>query len=144
MGYEDAFECIDQFVENPHQGAARFTDDDQEMQAEDRKMRKESQYYVDPDGKYGSPSVIDYAAKSNDTNYPLIITGDAGCGKTHLIIRWLMRFNDKAEEEQSQDDSRDKSDADEGSNGDDGGKAAQNPFSTNNQDNDDSGPQNDP
>ena len=24
-----------------------------------------------------------------DTNYPLIITGDEGCGKTHTIIKWL-------------------------------------------------------
>ena len=26
---------------------------------------------------------------------PLIITGDEGCGKTHLIIKWLMEFNSK-------------------------------------------------
>ena len=61
-------------------------------------MSKESHLLIDPEGKYKIPTVIDYAAKGNDTNYPLIITGDAGCGKTHLIIKWLMRFNEKQED----------------------------------------------
>lgn len=29
-----------------------------------------------------------------DTNFPLILTGDQGCGKTHTIIKWLMKFNE--------------------------------------------------
>ena len=32
---------------------------------------------------------------SSDENYPLIITGDEGCGKTQLIIKWLTEFNRK-------------------------------------------------
>ena len=34
-----------------------------------------------------------------ETNYPLIITGDKGTGKTHAIIKWLCKFNLKEKKE---------------------------------------------
>ena len=51
---------------------------------------------LDPNGENAEKNkVIDYRALSNEDNMPLIITGDEGCGKTHLIIKWLMEFNSK-------------------------------------------------
>lgn len=40
--------------------------------------------------------IIDkFVAKQTNANqnFPLIVTGDEGCGKTHLMIHWLYRFN---------------------------------------------------
>ena len=34
-----------------------------------------------------------FKADDGTENFPLVITGDEGTGKTHLIITWLNRFN---------------------------------------------------
>lgn len=48
---------------------------------------------LDPEGKQPVEEIIDHRSGSENQNQPLIITGDEGCGKTHLIIKWLMEFN---------------------------------------------------
>ena len=57
---------------------------------------------LDPKGEHIEKNkIIDYRALSNEQNQPLIITGDEGCGKTHLIIKWLMEFNRKDSSQQN-------------------------------------------
>lgn len=88
VGYETAFECVTQFVENPHRGAFKATEDTKDHKAF---LRPESRQFVE--GVAAQQDVYDFAELGNDTNYPLIVTGSEGCGKTHMIIKWLMRFN---------------------------------------------------
>ena len=64
-------------------------------QLNDGLSKKESPFRFDMNQKGQSSTMIDYSALHNDTNHPLIITGDEGCGKTHSIIKWLMKFNQK-------------------------------------------------
>ena len=55
-----------------------------------------------------NPSLAD-CHQQDDKNFPLIITGDEGCGRTHTIIKWLSQRNRKedrvAEEESSFEES---------------------------------------
>lgn len=49
---------------------------------------EEALYFIDQFVNAPNPSLAD-CHQQEDKNFPLIITGDEGCGKTHTIIQWL-------------------------------------------------------